>query len=160
MREGVMKKPLSVRAMMIITWLRIGLAIGFIVLINYLMRARLQDSFLRGVRQGLFSRAGLPDPATHTYREEAMWYITGVLLVALVLPGLLLLFIKWRKLLAVRIVAVLDVLAALSSGGLSFLLPAVILILAFRGSVKQYCRGLPHIAEGALEIPGSRYTGL
>ena len=132
-----MKKPPTVKVMLVITFLQIAgiiLVIGFAL---YAASVQPQGGSMSEFRAGFLERLGY-DPATFGPIEAGR--IAGSFILDLLLAGLMLLCIRVKKLLGIRIIAGLGLCVAVASRGFP-LVQVILLVLSFRNSTKQYCRG-------------------
>jgi hypothetical protein len=144
-------RPPTVRAVMIIAWIRIVVAILVVgVLIAAASGARPPSGSGRGVWEGFLAGAGVTDQARFTARQAGAASFRP--LMSLLLSALLLAFLGRRRLLAARITEGVFLLLTLASP--STLLSLVVLGLLFTPSVVAYCRGPTEaVAAGPAPAP-------
>jgi hypothetical protein len=139
-----MTTPTTVRAIRLISWVRIAASVIAIGLIIFAAADPRPQGFSRGVREG----AGAANPAQLTAREAGAASFRPILAIAL--SSLLLVFLGRRRLVAARVVEGVGLVASLPS--LGTLLSLVVLGLLWAPSVVRYCRG-PREAMPAARAP-------
>lgn len=140
----VIPRPVAVKWLIGIAWLRPAVAsFGAVLAVAFLTLP--EGEWAQGFRRGWIERAGF-DPVSYG-PEQAGATIGGAFMPAL-LAALTLLFARRRHLIALRIVAGLLLLFALTAP-LGLPLAVTGLVLTFRASTVEYCRRGPGATDDA-----------
>jgi hypothetical protein len=129
-------RPAAVKWIAGLAWLRL-LVFGLFVVLAITFVNAAQSEWLEGFRRGWVRGTG-HTPSEYGYEQAGE--VVGAGLIPAILSVLLLVFAARRKLVPLRMVAVVNVVFCLAQPA-SLLLAVPTLILAFVRSTKQYCRG-------------------
>ncbi|HUF28720.1 MAG TPA: hypothetical protein VMM18_17195 [Gemmatimonadaceae bacterium] len=148
-------RPTAVKWIVALAWVRLaviviaaGAAIAF--------TTPADSPFWEGFRRGWIERAGYE---LSTYGAREAGEMVGALLLPAILAVLLLTFVAWRKLIALRVVAGLALLLSLSQP-LAWPITVTTLVLTFRDSTRAYLRrASPAVPSPATDLGPPTTTG-
>jgi len=136
-----MKKPVSVKAIVVLAWLSIAAALFFVALAIVATAVAPGEGAFAGFLSGALNSLGFDHSS---FDLEDAGYMLGSATFAVIPVAFLLFAVKSRRLWLLRSTSVLWLLLAAANG--VAVIPLVVVILSFIRSVRRYCDGA-HIEE-------------